>query len=124
MERERISHTAFTHDLVVEARNRARAGESLHEIAKDMPEGTTIAILSMAVRGQTYPYANAEPVPNPSFFKKRYEKLSDQAYSEITEALKNPWRGQGLYLAQKYGVDKSLISKIKNGAFFPASYGG
>lgn len=121
MERERLSHTAFTHDMVVEARNRARAGESLHDIIKDMPPGTAIETLAAAVRGKTYPYAEAEPVPDPSFLKKKYQKLSDEEYLEIFEALKNPWRGQGNFLARKYGVDKSLISLIKNGKFYPAS---
>lgn len=121
MQRDRMSHTVLTNALVAEARNRARTGESVHQIIKDMPEGTTATALIMAVRGQTFPYAASEPVPNPSLFRKQYVKLSDEAYLEIYEALKTPWRGQGLFLAKKYGVDKSLISKIKNGAFYPAS---
>lgn len=121
MKRDRMRHTALTNDLVTEARNRARTGESLHKIVKDMPEGTDVQSLAMAVRGESFPYAESDPVANPSFAKKRYQKLSDEEYTEILEALRVPWRGQGLYLAQKYGVDKSLISKIKQGAFLPAS---
>lgn len=119
MMRERMSHTLLSHEQVVEARNRARAGESLHDIIRDIP--VPVTTLAMAVRGETYPYAPAEPVSDPSFFKKRYQKLSDEEYLEILEALKNPWRGQGNFLARKYGVDKSLISLIKNGKFYPAS---
>lgn len=121
MQRERMSHTKLTNDLVRQARTRARTGESLHDIIKDMPEGTSVAILAAAVRGVTYPYADAEPVLNPSFFRQRYQKLSDQEYQEIYAALQKPWRGQGNFLARKYGVDKSLISLIKSGKFRPAS---
>lgn len=111
----------LNNDLVAEARNRARTGESLHEIVKDMPEGVTVNTLADAVRGQTFPFAEAEPVSEPSFARKKYQKLSDEAYLEIYEALRVPWHGQGLFLARKYGVDKSLISLIKNGKFRPAS---
>lgn len=121
LKRDRLGHSDLTNDLVAEARNRARTGESLHQIIKDMPEGVAIASLGKAVRGESFPYAPADPVTDPSFAKKMYQKLSDEAYLEILEALKTPWRGQGLYLAQKYGVTKSLICKIKKGAFLPVS---
>lgn len=120
MKRDR-GFSLLTNELVADARNRAREGESLHSIVKDMPEGVTVYTLAGAVRGQTFPYAEADPVADPSFARKMYQKLSDEEYLEILEALKNPWHGQGNALARKYGVDKSLISLIKNGKFRPAS---
>jgi hypothetical protein len=104
----------MTNQLVASARGRARSGESLHDIIKDMPEGTDVYRLAAAVRGETFPYAEAEPVPNPSYEKRIYQKLSDREYQEIVDELNSrSYHGQGRALAKKYGVHPSLITAIK-----------
>lgn len=113
MKRDR-GFSLLTNELVAEARNRARSGESLHEILKDMPRGVGIYTLVGAVRGKTFPYAPADPVANPNMAKRIYQKLSDKEYQEIIDELnRRTYRGQGKALAAKYGVHASLITRIK-----------
>lgn len=47
-------------------------------------------------------------------------KISHADYLEIVEALKKPYWGQVNDLAEKYGVQHSMISHIKTGRFVPA----
>lgn len=105
----------LTNDLVAEARNRARTGESMHKIIADMPEGVAMPTLTLAVRGETFPYANAEPVPEPNFDKHITQKLTEDDYRTILAELSKPVPPLGKDLAKRFGVHPSMITYIKQG---------
>jgi hypothetical protein len=113
--RDRLPGTNLTNALVAEARVRAATGESLHEIVKDMPEGVEVHSLAGAVRGNTFPYALAEPVADPNMEKPILRKLSADDYRAILAELAKPVPPLGKDLAKKYGVHPSTITFIKQG---------
>lgn len=51
---------------------------------------------------------------------RKVRKLSVQQVDEIIKALEHPYWGQGVELAKKYGVNRSIISMIKSRAWRPA----
>lgn len=113
MKRDR-GFSLLTNALVAEARDRARSGESIHSIIKDMPEGVSVFSLAQAVRGCTFPYAPAEPVAEPDLSKQIFQKLTEQDYREIIAELAKPVQTMlGKDIAKKYGVHPSLITRIK-----------
>lgn len=115
MKRNRLGHTELTNELVAKARDRARTGESVHDILQEMPDGITAFSLAQAIRGVTFPYAESASVANPNLEKHIYHKLTEQDYRDILSELAKPVPPLGKDLAAKYGVHPSTITYIKNG---------
>lgn len=100
---------------VAEARKLAAEGLSIHDIHRRVaPEQHRNSLID-AIQGKRYSHVQEPPVALGDIYRPIYVKLTDKEYSEILEALKKPYHGQGRDLAAKYNVHPSMITLIKKG---------
>lgn len=113
---ERGRHGFYLSDeKVTEARKLAAEGVSIHDIHRQVAPEQHRNTLIDAIQGKRYSHVPEPPVALDGIYRPIYVKLTDKEYSEILEALKKPYHGQGRDLAAKYSVDPSMITLIKKG---------
>lgn len=116
--RGRHGRAKMTESQVVEARTRAASGENMHDIIRDLD--LDYLEVRNAAAGKTWSHLTDPPPVNDLVWSKHPEGrlLSQDQVIEILTALEHRYHGQQKYLAEKYGVTRTVIRQIGLGNIY------